>query len=238
MRAGYRELVSYEGQPTTCFGCCETGHFNQICPKRRRVGVVTTKEPAVSWAGIAVSGTRSPRSDGGVKEVEADHQSVQTGYGGEQQAEDGEAMQEDNMHSTVVASEQSEEPERGAVGRSDVRNDAKAPCIKGRPGVEESMDCGEVILGDTNATVECQPLLRQPQEDMSTTTEAREKEERGRGKQEIRSGGVVEDRTQPLVEVRNATPSSSPKRTKHEKREYRERSHVRKRSRTINALFK
>jgi len=30
---------------------------------------------------------------------------------------------------------------------------------------------------------------------MSTTTGAREEEEQGRGKQEIRSGGVAEDRT-------------------------------------------
>ena len=49
--------------------------------------------------------------------------------------------------------------------------------------------------------------------------EAREEEERRRGKQEIRSVGVVEDRTQPVEEVRTATPSSSPKRTK--KRENR-----------------
>jgi len=78
-------------------------------------------------------------------------------------------------------------------------------------------------IRDTNATVKCQPLLRQSQEDINTTTEAREKEERGRGMQEIRSGGVVEDRTQPVEEVRTATPSNSPKRTKKEKenREYR-----------------
>jgi len=79
------------------------------------------------------------------------------------------------------------------------------------------MDCGEEILGDTNATVECQSLLRQLQEDTSTTTVAREVEERGRGKQEIRSGGVVEDRTQPVEEVRTATPSSSAKKRKKER---------------------
>jgi len=90
--------------------------------------------------------------------------------------------------STGVVTEQNEESERGAVGGSDVRNDGKAPGVEGRPCVEDSMDWGEEILGDTNGKVECQPLLRQPQEDKSTTTEAREEEERGRGKQEIRSG--------------------------------------------------
>jgi hypothetical protein len=87
---GHRRLVSYEGQPTTCYGCGETGDFNQICPKRRRVGVETTKEPTVSWADIAVSGNRSPRSDGEEEEEEAaDQQNIQTGYGDEHQAEDG-----------------------------------------------------------------------------------------------------------------------------------------------------
>ena len=48
MIAGHRGLGSYERQPTTCYGCGETGHFNQVYPKRRRVGVTTTKEPTVS----------------------------------------------------------------------------------------------------------------------------------------------------------------------------------------------
>ena len=63
--AGHRMLESHEGQPTTCYGCGETGHFYQVCPKTRRVRVAATKEPRVSWADIAASGTRSPRSDGG-----------------------------------------------------------------------------------------------------------------------------------------------------------------------------
>ena len=131
MIAGHRGLVSYEGQSTTYYGCGETGHFNQVCPKRRGVGVETTKEPTVSWADIVVSGNRCPRSDGGVKEKEADQQSTQSGCDDEHQAEDEEAMQEDTTNSTGVASEQSDEPERGAVGGSDVRNNAKAPCVEG-----------------------------------------------------------------------------------------------------------
>ena len=83
------------------------------------------------------------------------------------------------------------------------------------------MDCGEEIFGDTNATVEYQPLLRQTQEDTSTTTEAREEEERRRGKQEFRSGGVVEDRTQPVEEVRTRPRRAVPKGQKNENRKYR-----------------
>ena len=82
---------------------------------------------------------------------------MQTGYGDEHRADDEEAMHEGNTNSTGVASEQSEETEVGAVGGSDVRNNAKAPCVDGRPDVEDSMDCGEEVAGHTNATVEFQP---------------------------------------------------------------------------------
>ena len=57
------------------------------------------------------------------------------GSDGLRRSKDEEAMQADNTHSTGLSSEQNEEPERGAVGGSDVRNDAKAQCVKGRPGV-------------------------------------------------------------------------------------------------------
>jgi len=125
-----------------------------------KLAVETTNEPTVSFSDIAVSGNNCPRSDGQLEE-EADR--IQAGYGDERQAENGEAMQEDKTHSTAVVSENSEEPERGAVGGNDARNNAKAPCVERRPSDEDPMDCRDEILGDTNATVECQPLIRHPQ---------------------------------------------------------------------------
>jgi len=92
------------------------------------------------------------------------------------------------------------------------------------------MDRGEEILGDTNATVECQPLLRQSQEDMSTTTEVRGKRNEGEGSK-VSSGGVVEDRNQSVVEVR-----TRPHRADTKEQKMRIESIVRKRIRTRNAL--
>jgi hypothetical protein len=35
---GHRVLVSYEGQPQTCFGCGDVSHLYQACPKRMTRG--------------------------------------------------------------------------------------------------------------------------------------------------------------------------------------------------------
>jgi len=52
------------------------------------VGVETTKVSTVSWADIAESANRIPipKSDGGLKEKEADQHSSQTGHGDEHRA--------------------------------------------------------------------------------------------------------------------------------------------------------
>ena len=54
--AGYRAIITYEGQPTTCFSCNEPGHIKTECPHRRR------ERPAVrptkpSWAEVANGAT-------------------------------------------------------------------------------------------------------------------------------------------------------------------------------------
>jgi hypothetical protein len=58
--ARQRTLISYEGQPTTCFGCNEIGHQYQVCPHRRRTGAVDARAARKSWAEVATTGAADP----------------------------------------------------------------------------------------------------------------------------------------------------------------------------------
>jgi hypothetical protein len=50
---GIRALISYEGQPVTCFDCGETGHQYQGCTKKRNLRQQTKQSNTASWADIA-----------------------------------------------------------------------------------------------------------------------------------------------------------------------------------------
>jgi len=54
--AGYRSLISYEGQPTTCHSCNEPGHLRTACPHRRREQAESIPATTVSWAEVSARG--------------------------------------------------------------------------------------------------------------------------------------------------------------------------------------
>jgi hypothetical protein len=58
--AGNRVLVSYEGQPMTCYGCNDTGHLYHACPLRRSVQETRPTTATSSWADIATRGVAQP----------------------------------------------------------------------------------------------------------------------------------------------------------------------------------
>ena len=55
-----RVLLSYEGQPSTCYVCGETGHVLQTCPKRRHKGNATATLQRELYAAIAAQIEPSP----------------------------------------------------------------------------------------------------------------------------------------------------------------------------------
>jgi methylaspartate ammonia-lyase len=55
--AGQRVLLSYEGQPVTCYGSGEPGHTYQGCPLRRKLGSARTIATAATYASIVTDST-------------------------------------------------------------------------------------------------------------------------------------------------------------------------------------
>ena len=51
--AGHRVLPSYDGQPVTCYGSGDSGHINQVCPRRSGGGMVTSDSTPNTWAHVA-----------------------------------------------------------------------------------------------------------------------------------------------------------------------------------------
>jgi hypothetical protein len=49
---GHRALITYEGQPTTCFRCNEQGHNINECPRQNNKGPLQSKTDENTWAQI------------------------------------------------------------------------------------------------------------------------------------------------------------------------------------------
>jgi hypothetical protein len=60
---GNRVLISYEGQPTTSYGCNDPGHQNQDCPHRRPAILTHTEKPKNSWVRVVAQGNTVRRPD-------------------------------------------------------------------------------------------------------------------------------------------------------------------------------
>jgi hypothetical protein len=57
---GHMTLISYEWQPTTCFGCNEIGHLYRGCPHRRCRGELDARATRKSWVEVATMGAADP----------------------------------------------------------------------------------------------------------------------------------------------------------------------------------
>jgi hypothetical protein len=57
--AEQRVLVSYDGQPTRCYGCGDTGHIYPTCPRRQRKATLSPSTTPVTYATIAANRPQS-----------------------------------------------------------------------------------------------------------------------------------------------------------------------------------
>jgi hypothetical protein len=57
--SGHRAIRSYDGQSVTCYGCGDSGHINQVCPKRRGGGMVTSDATLNTGAHVAAKGAQN-----------------------------------------------------------------------------------------------------------------------------------------------------------------------------------
>lgn len=55
--AGYRVLISYEGQPMTCYRSNKTGHLIHACALRQRTRETVERGSISAWAGIVARET-------------------------------------------------------------------------------------------------------------------------------------------------------------------------------------
>ena len=77
---GKDAIISYDGQPPTCYRCNETGHQQLECPRRKRLGLTNTTQPTQTWADIVSNKTqkqiyntsvvqKSPNNEIGMKRI-------------------------------------------------------------------------------------------------------------------------------------------------------------------------
>jgi len=57
---GHKALLSYEGQPATCYGCGDIGHVYLTCPKRRDRGAMSRDQQHKTYATVVAPSTSTP----------------------------------------------------------------------------------------------------------------------------------------------------------------------------------
>ena len=61
-------MISYEGQLTTCYGCNETEHLYQGCPRRRTARETENANSIRLWVDVGARVSR--RATAGIEDVE------------------------------------------------------------------------------------------------------------------------------------------------------------------------
>jgi hypothetical protein len=57
--AGHRAVGSCDGQSVTCYGCGDSGHIHQACPRKRGRCMVTTDSTPNTWTHVTAKGAHN-----------------------------------------------------------------------------------------------------------------------------------------------------------------------------------
>jgi hypothetical protein len=101
--AEHRTLISYEGQPMTCYVCNETGHLYQVCPHRRRTKESEKTTTTTSWADVAAKGSVQPRAS--TEDMEVGTRTAEPADLEPQPAEEGYDQRPEAMQITALNGE-------------------------------------------------------------------------------------------------------------------------------------
>ena len=116
MMAGHRVLITYEGQPITCFGCGAVDHLYIVCPNRRKQTEKAATTKNRSWANIAAG-----EIGGGDTELDTDNPSanIETAQGAKQTDEGQQNPTSKSTHKTRNTKDNTDEGEKPGNKKTD-----------------------------------------------------------------------------------------------------------------------
>jgi hypothetical protein len=227
MIADQRVLITYDGQPLTCYGCSETGHQYGECPYRRTAPPPRKTPQTDTWAQILANGSQTNRQKMGIYEnrderedpfdntnTTDDNNKPKTTQKQNRQEPKQQIQQEaskdyDNTH-TRTETEEPQEPITMGSGKRKVQNNGK--------GKEE---------GEGNPT-HTEPNKQNTEQEIQA-----EKKNSNVHRKTVENQTANEDMetTQPNEETEEVASATSPKRNKKQKTD-RDKTQTRDRTRS------
>lgn len=117
--AGDSVIVSYDGQPVSCYACGGAGHMRQTCPYRRSEEQASPPTPDNSWAKVAATGKPTHKN-----RVEGNGETnSQTAEGAQTQFQPGKYLAPFNRTNLTTVERDPGLQREGGAGRQEEEDD-------------------------------------------------------------------------------------------------------------------